>query len=81
MVYLTRNFEFCFAPLPQSALSAEENQRVFGQMHNPHVRATKYTLEVTIAVRTDPITGMVLDLKQLTEIPIAKSRNAWITAF
>jgi 6-pyruvoyltetrahydropterin/6-carboxytetrahydropterin synthase len=69
MVYLTRKVEFAASHLYHNpALSAEENRRVFGKCNNPHGHGHNYTLEVTIAGEPDPITGMVLDLKELKEI-------------
>ena len=69
MVYLTRKIEFSAAHLYHNpALSAEENRRVFGKCNNPHGHGHNYTLEVTIAGEPDPITGMVLDLKELKDI-------------
>jgi 6-pyruvoyl-tetrahydropterin synthase len=69
MVYLTRKVEFAASHLYHNpALSAEENRRVFGKCNNPHGHGHNYTLEVTIAGEPDPVTGMVLDLKELKEI-------------
>jgi len=69
MVYLTRKIEFSASHLYNNpALSAEENRRVFGKCNNPHGHGHNYTLEVTIAGKPDPVTGMVLDLKDLKEI-------------
>ena len=50
------------------ALSAEENRAVYGKCNNPHGHGHNYTLEVTVAGEPDPVTGMVLDLKDLKEI-------------
>src|SRR5256885_16796345 len=49
-------------------LSAERNRRIFGKCNNPHGHGHNYTLQVTIEGDPDPVTGMVLDLKQLKEI-------------
>ncbi|HVO57320.1 MAG TPA: 6-carboxytetrahydropterin synthase [Dongiaceae bacterium] len=69
MVYLTRKVEFSASHLYHNpALSAEENRRVFGKCNNPHGHGHNYSLEVTIAGEPDPVTGMVLDLKELKEI-------------
>ena len=69
MLYLTRKLEFSASHLYHNpALSAEENRRVFGKCNNPHGHGHNYTLEVTIAGEPDPVTGMVLDLKELKEI-------------
>jgi len=69
MVYLTRKIEFSASHLYHNpALSAEENKRIFGKCNNPHGHGHNYTLEVTVAGEPDPVTGMVLDLKELKEI-------------
>ncbi len=69
MVYLTRKLEFSASHLYHNpALSADENRRVFGKCNNPHGHGHNYTLEVTIAGEPNPVTGMVLDLKELKEI-------------
>jgi 6-pyruvoyltetrahydropterin/6-carboxytetrahydropterin synthase len=69
MVYLTRKIEFSASHVYHNpAMSAEENRRVFGKCNNPHGHGHNYTLEVTIAGEPDPVTGMVLDLKELKEI-------------
>jgi len=69
MVYLTRKIEFAASHRYHNpALSAEENRRIFGKCNYPHGHGHNYTLEVTIAGEPDPVTGMVLDLKDLKEI-------------
>jgi 6-pyruvoyltetrahydropterin/6-carboxytetrahydropterin synthase len=69
MVYLTRKIEFAASHRYHNPkLSVEENQRIFGKCNNPHGHGHNYTLEVTIAGEPDPVTGMVLDLKDLKEI-------------
>lgn len=69
MVYLTRKIEFSASHYYHSPeLSAEENARVFGKSNNPHGHGHNYVLEVTVAGEPDPVTGMVLDLKELKEI-------------
>lgn len=69
MVYLTRKIEFSASHFYNNpAFSPEENRRVFGKCNNPHGHGHNYTLEVTVAGEPDPVTGMVLDLKDLKEI-------------
>jgi 6-pyruvoyltetrahydropterin/6-carboxytetrahydropterin synthase len=69
MVLITRKIEFSASHLYHNpALSPEENRRVFGKCNNPHGHGHNYTLEVTVAGEPDPVTGMVLDLKELKEI-------------
>ena len=63
MVYLTRRYRFSAAHrLHTEALSAEENARVYGKCNNPLGHGHNYVLEVTVAGRVDPATGMVCDL-------------------
>lgn len=69
MVLITRKIEFSASHLYNNpALSPEENRRIFGKCNNPHGHGHNYRLEVTVAGEPDPITGMVLDLKDLKEL-------------
>jgi len=69
MVLITRKIEFSASHLYNNPeLSPEENRRVFGKCNNPHGHGHNYALEVTVAGEPDPVTGMVLDLKELKEI-------------
>src|SRR5262249_53335433 len=68
MIYLTRKAEFSASHYyhnPQ--LSEEENQRLFGKSGNPNGHGHNYTLEVTVKGEVNPVTGFVVDLKQLKE--------------
>ncbi len=49
-------------------LSDEENRALFGSAANPNGHGHNYTLEVTVAGEPDPVTGMVMDLKELKAI-------------
>jgi len=66
-VRLTRAIDFS-ASLRywRSDLSRGENERLFGRATARH--GHNYRLEVTLRGEPDPVTGMVLDLKQLQEI-------------
>ena len=69
MVLLTRKIEFSASHrYDNPKLSPEENRRVFGKCNNVHGHGHNYTLEVTVAGEPDPVTGMVLDLKDLKEL-------------
>jgi len=66
---ITRLVEFsashvCFNP----QLSEEQNRAFYGPDANPHGHGHNYVVEVTLAGRPDPVTGMVFDLKRLKEI-------------
>lgn len=67
MLRITRATEFC-ASLRywNAALSAAENQKRFGRCASQH--GHNYRLEVTLRGTPDPVTGMVMDLKDLKEI-------------
>jgi 6-pyruvoyltetrahydropterin/6-carboxytetrahydropterin synthase len=69
MIFLTRKAEFSAAHFYwNDAWSEEENLRVFGKCANRNGHGHNYTLEVTVAGEVDPITGFVVDLKQLKDI-------------
>ena len=67
MVGLTRAVEFSSSlRIARSDLPAAENERRFGREARPH--GYNYRLEVTIRGEPDPLTGMVLDLKELKDL-------------
>ena len=69
MIYVTRRVEFCASHYFHNPdLSAEENRRLFGKCNNPNGHGHNYTLEVTVAGEVDPVTGMVMDLKDLKKL-------------
>ena len=69
MIRITRKVEFSAAHFYHNPkFSAEENKLVFGKCSNTNGHGHNYTLEVTVAGEPDPVTGMVLDLKELKEI-------------
>jgi 6-pyruvoyltetrahydropterin/6-carboxytetrahydropterin synthase len=66
---ITRKADFSASHVCRSAaLSEEENRAAFGAASNPHGHGHNYVLEVTLEGDPDPITGMVMDLKELKEI-------------
>lgn len=69
MILLTRKAEFSSAHFYYNpAWSEAENERVFGKCANRQGHGHNYTLEVTVAGEVDPVTGFVVDLKQLKDI-------------
>ena len=69
MILLTRKAEFSSSHYYWSdQLSAEENLRLFGKCANRNGHGHNYTLEVTVEGEVDPVSGFVVDLKQLKEI-------------
>jgi 6-pyruvoyltetrahydropterin/6-carboxytetrahydropterin synthase len=66
---LTRKAEFSASHVCRNpSWSDEENYRVYGPNANPHGHGHNYVVEVTVEGPTDPVTGMVFDLKILKEI-------------
>jgi 6-pyruvoyltetrahydropterin/6-carboxytetrahydropterin synthase len=69
MILLTRKAEFSSSHFYWSdQLSAEENVRLFGKCANRNGHGHNYTLEVTVEGNIDPVSGFVVDLKELKEI-------------
>ena len=69
MVYITRRVEFCASHrLHNPNLSDAENLALYGPCNNPNGHGHNYVLEVTVAGKPHPDTGMVMNLKELKEI-------------
>ena len=68
-VYVTRHLHFSAAHrLHSDLLSDAQNEATYGSCNNPQGHGHNYELEVTVVGEPDPITGMVIDLKELKEI-------------
>ena len=66
---ITRKVEFSASHVCRNPqLSDEENRKLFGLAANPNGHGHNYVVEVSLSGEPDPITGMVLDLKELKEI-------------
>lgn len=66
---ITRRVEFSASHVCRNPrLSEEENRILFGMAANPHGHGHNYVVEVSVAGDPDPVTGMVLDLKELKTI-------------
>jgi len=66
---ITRKVEFSASHVCRTPeLSDEENRRLFGPAANPRGHGHNYVLEVSLEGEPDPVTGMVMDLKELKEI-------------
>ncbi|MBM3788484.1 MAG: 6-carboxytetrahydropterin synthase [Acidobacteria bacterium] len=68
-MFITRKAEFsashaCWVP----SLTEEQNQQVYGAASNPRGHGHNYVVEVTLAGVPDPITGMIVDLKEVKDI-------------
>lgn len=69
MILLTRKADFSAAHFYWNpALSDAENHRLFGKCANRQGHGHNYNIEVTVAGEIDPVTGFVVDLKQLKDI-------------
>lgn len=69
MILLTRKADFSAAHFYwNEAFSPEENVRLFGKCANRNGHGHNYTLEVTVGGEIDPVTGFVVDLKELKDI-------------
>lgn len=66
---ITRKVEFSASHVCRNpALSEQENERLFGLAANPYGHGHNYVLEVSVEGQPDPVTGMVLDLKELKDV-------------
>ena len=68
-MFVTRKAEFSASHvcrLPH--LNDQENREIFGEESNPNGHGHNYILEVTLEGEPDPVTGMVIDLKQVKAI-------------
>ena len=66
---ITRKVEFsashvCRVP----SWSDDQNRTTFGEASHPHGHGHNYAVEVSVEGAPDPITGMVIDLKDLKQI-------------
>ncbi len=69
MILITRKAEFSAAHFcARPDLSDEENARLYGKAARPAGHGHNYVLEVTLSGNIDPVSGMVLDLKELKQI-------------
>ena len=66
---ITRKLEFSASHICRNPeLSDERNRELYGAEANPHGHGHNYLIEVTVAGSPDPVSGMVMDLKELKEI-------------
>jgi len=69
MILLTRKAEFSASHYYwNDAWSEEGNRRAFGKCANRNGHGHNYTLEVTVAGEIDPVSGFVVDLKDLKTV-------------
>ena len=68
-VIITRKVEFSASHVcRRPELSEEENRTLYGLAANPQGHGHNYVVEVSLQGEPHPVTGMVLDLKELKEI-------------
>jgi 6-pyruvoyltetrahydropterin/6-carboxytetrahydropterin synthase len=68
-MFITRKAEFSASHLCRvSGWPDEKNVEIYGQAANPNGHGHNYVLEVTIAGEPDPVTGMIMDLKELKTV-------------
>jgi 6-pyruvoyltetrahydropterin/6-carboxytetrahydropterin synthase len=66
---ITRKAEFSASHVCRiDSLSDAENRKLFGEEANPNGHGHNYILEVSIEGSVDPVTGMVMNLKELKDI-------------
>jgi len=69
MVVITRRAEFSASHFcANPALSDEENARLYGKAARPSGHGHNYVIEVSLSGEIDPVSGMILDLKDLKQI-------------
>jgi len=68
-VYVTRILHFSAAHrLHTEMLDEQKNKEIYGLCNNPLGHGHNYEIEITVRGEPDPITGMVIDLKELKDI-------------
>jgi 6-pyruvoyltetrahydropterin/6-carboxytetrahydropterin synthase len=68
-MFITRKAEFSASHVCRvNSLSEQENFDLYGEESHPSGHGHNYVLEVTLEGDPDPVTGMVMDLKELKEI-------------
>ena len=66
---LTRKAEFSASHVcADPARNDAENHALYGAAANPNGHGHNYIVEVTVDGETDPVTGMVFDLRELKQI-------------
>ena len=69
MVYLTRKEHFCASHrLYNPRFSEQKNLEIYGKCAYPNGHGHNYEIEVSVAGDPDKNTGMILDLKKLSDI-------------
>ncbi len=68
-MFVTRKAEFSASHVCRRPdLNDERNRELFGEDANPNGHGHNFVVEVTVEGDPDPVSGMVIDLKQLKQI-------------
>jgi 6-pyruvoyltetrahydropterin/6-carboxytetrahydropterin synthase len=68
-MFLTRRAEFSASHVcANPSLSESQNRALYGDAANPNGHGHNFVVEVTVAGETDPLTGMVFDLRELKQV-------------
>src|SRR5947209_820054 len=68
-MFVTRKAEFSASHICRvPSLSDSQNYQLFGEGANPNGHGHNYIVEVTVEGEPDPVTGMVIDLKDLKQL-------------
>jgi 6-pyruvoyltetrahydropterin/6-carboxytetrahydropterin synthase len=66
---ITRRAEFSASHVCRlESLSDGQNRELFGEEANPNGHGHNYVLEVSVEGTPDPVTGMVIDLKEMKDV-------------
>lgn len=66
---ITRRAEFSASHVCRlESLSDLQNRQLFGEEANPNGHGHNYVLEVSLEGSPDPVTGMIIDLKELKDV-------------
>jgi 6-pyruvoyltetrahydropterin/6-carboxytetrahydropterin synthase len=69
MIFLTRREHFCSSHrLYNPAFTEQQNLEIYGKCAYANGHGHNYEIEVTVAGEPDPGTGMILDLKKLSDL-------------
>jgi 6-pyruvoyltetrahydropterin/6-carboxytetrahydropterin synthase len=68
-MFITRKAEFSASHVCRVAEKTDaENRQLYGDGANPHGHGHNYVVEVTVEGEPHPVTGMVMDLKDLKDV-------------
>ena len=68
-MFITRKAEFSASHACRlSTVSDARNREIYGEAANPRGHGHNYVFEVTLEGEPDPVTGMIVDLKEVKDI-------------